>query len=161
MVTELRGESGGHLAARDPRSEAERWTMWVGTVVWLQHMYPVFAYSMDHAGGYSSSVAAFACSIMLFTAVLWLRYHCGGLAGCPAGSTTAFPSPLNVAATWSQDAAEAWGTAMGKVGFTDCAPTRHPPTPPNLHRQGRTRCCGVSTVPHTTRMLLRPWKAAF
>ena len=41
------------------------------------------------------------------------RYHCGGLAECPGGSTTAFPSALNVAATWSALAAAQWGTAMG------------------------------------------------
>lgn len=41
-------------------------------------------------------------------------FRCNGLGVCPEGTSTQFPSGITVAATWDVQAAEAWGTAMGK-----------------------------------------------
>jgi beta-glucosidase len=41
-------------------------------------------------------------------------FRCNGLGKCPGGTSTQYPSGLTIAATWSQDSALAWGSAMGK-----------------------------------------------
>ena len=41
-------------------------------------------------------------------------FRCNGLGKCPGGTSTQYPSGLTIAATWSEDSALAWGTAMGK-----------------------------------------------